>query len=258
MYQIQFLLDNFVLDDSKEQENIGVDLNGLENIKNETIFVNYFTYKVQTLWDNIENYDENEASAGKTLEELITAESSDTDANQCEGCSVLTGKSSVKDYSDATFSRGSKININIKATPVYYQNFLNYQSYSGYMLQFVSMRKDAYSTNHTHDIQESTLNSREVAIFKNQNGSFSKFQPQYFEHLRHDEKQSSIEYIKNEFLKEFEFGNENHQEDTDLSKFEILFKLNLSENITQVRVTKRKSWISTVAEMLAYIGGLSF
>jgi len=86
---------------------------------------------------------------------------------------------------------------------------MNYESFSGYMLQFVSMRKDVSETNHTHTGQDGTLNSREVAIFNNNDGSFSKFNAQYFDHLRHEEKQSSFESLKNEFLKEFTSQNEN-------------------------------------------------
>ena len=37
-----------------------------------------------------------------------------------------------------------------------------------------------------------------------------------------------------------------------------MIKFNLSDNVTQVRVTYRKSWISTIAEFMAYIAGLSF
>ena len=42
------------------------------------------------------------------------------------------------------------------------------------------------------------------------------------------------------------------------SQFSLLFKFNLSENITEVRVSKRKTWTSTLAEILAFIAGLSF
>jgi len=42
------------------------------------------------------------------------------------------------------------------------------------------------------------------------------------------------------------------------SQFCILFRFSLSENITSVRVSKRKSWTSTLAEILAFIAGLSF
>ena len=44
----------------------------------------------------------------------------------------------------------------------------------------------------------------------------------------------------------------------DMSKFRIQFKFNLSDNITQVRVSKRKSIISTAAESMAFVAGLSF
>jgi len=40
--------------------------------------------------------------------------------------------------------------------------------------------------------------------------------------------------------------------------FSLLFRFTLSENISQVRVTKRKNWNSTMAEMIGFIGGLSF
>ena len=45
---------------------------------------------------------------------------------------------------------------------------------------------------------------------------------------------------------------------TSPSGFSIQFRFNLSENISQVRVSYRKSWVSTVAEFMAYLAGLSF
>jgi hypothetical protein len=46
LYSIQFIINDFVIDDTREQELVNLSFEGLSDIKNETILINYFSYQV--------------------------------------------------------------------------------------------------------------------------------------------------------------------------------------------------------------------
>lgn len=77
-----------------------------------------------------------------------------------------------------------------------------------------------------------------------------------------DQVKTQIFSISRDITKQIDnsLGSSNNQESeiTKPNSFQVQFRFNLSENITQVRVSQRKSWISTIAEIMAYLAGLSF
>lgn len=135
-------------------------------LQNETVFLNYFSYQVQTIWNSINNVDEYEVE-GEDLSQDKPLTLADVESNQllrntkhkiqthmqkkfyeqkiiskkpiwdklnpfaqiedpdaqrlrCVGCSKLAGKITSEDYQERTFSRSTQLEINLKATPVYY------------------------------------------------------------------------------------------------------------------------------------------
>jgi len=82
--------------------------------------------KKESIWDKVNPFSQ--------------IEDPETQRLRCVGCSKLSGKITSDDYQERSFSRNTQIEINVKATPVYYQNYLNYQSYQGYQLHYISMR----------------------------------------------------------------------------------------------------------------------
>lgn len=178
VYNVQFLINDFVLDDPRDTQVVKINIDNLVSIKgndlhdssqlqlqNETVFLNYFSYQVQTIWNSINNIDENEVDGEDVEEQPLTLadvarnqvprsnghhirthlqkqyyeqramtkkslwerinpfaniEDPETQRLRCVGCSKLSGKIASDDYQERTFSRNSQLEINVKATPVYY------------------------------------------------------------------------------------------------------------------------------------------
>ena len=85
MYNVQFLINDFVLDDPRETQVVKINIDNLVSIKgndlrdssqlqlqNETVFLNYFSYQVQSIWNSINNIDENEVDGEDVEEKPLT------------------------------------------------------------------------------------------------------------------------------------------------------------------------------------------
>ena len=77
---------------------------GLKDIKNETVMVNYVNYKVQTQWNHIEKEDGHDDDLE---EEAFFRESRTKDDEYCFGCSKISGNNAVQDYTRRVFARDS-------------------------------------------------------------------------------------------------------------------------------------------------------
>jgi hypothetical protein len=165
-YAVQMLVDDFVLEDASDLAQLNISLSKLAEVQNETIFINYFNYAVLTKW----NDKDADVTNGMQIKEFADG----TRLRSCKGCSRLEGISAVQDYTDKTFARDSWIKINLKASPVYYENFLNYDTYSGYQLQYISQKTSSHSKNSTDNYQ-SQISARDISLFKKNDGTFAKF-----------------------------------------------------------------------------------
>lgn len=75
------------------------------------------------------------------------------------------GMSSVNDFEEKSYQLDSQIKLNLKATPIYYQNFKNYKSFSGYQLHFISMRQTNANLSASDDFGRGRVNQRDKSIF---------------------------------------------------------------------------------------------
>ena len=163
------------------------------------------------------------------------------------------------DYTRKAFSLDSSLKLSYQVTPVYYHNYLNSATFSGYKLQFISFIR---TSNDDADVDRD-VTMREISLFEQLNGSFTKF-----EGLPVERKQISVpEDIQKQLLtgmlplEWFKRVTQAHGSEASADKhshFSISISFSLSETITQVRVSKRKSWTTTIAEILAFVAGLSF
>lgn len=74
-------------------------------------------------------------------------------------------------YDTQAFRLDQTIRLNYQATPIYYHNYLNDNTFSGYKLQFISF------VNKNH-FNEADLSSRDITQFQLFNGSSVHFKPE--------------------------------------------------------------------------------
>lgn len=85
VYNVQFLINDFILDDPRDTQVVKINIDNLVSIKgndphdasqlqlqNETVFLNYFSYQVQSIWNSINNIDENEVDGEDVEEKPLT------------------------------------------------------------------------------------------------------------------------------------------------------------------------------------------
>lgn len=258
VYQVNFVLDHFILDDSHEQRSMNLAFQSLKEVANETIMLNFFDYSVQTRWNSIDGMERGD-------EDIIQAFLDSNLAEDCQGCSKFAGKSSVEDYGRHSYPRDCQVNLNLKAAPVYYQNSLRYESYSGYLLQFLSMRyfTDESPAELFGPTQARELGERDFSLHLNVDGTYKQFAPLTFSNDTSHLKTLLMQYSGQrgsllDLLWSQQQAQDNKPPLPAKSSFTINYRFTLSESITQVRVMKRKSWSSTLAEILAFIAGLAF
>jgi hypothetical protein len=111
--------------------------------------IKYLNYQVVTIWNSEEN-------DGKDADLFLEEDSTE----DCYGCSKVAGNGAAIDFGKRIISPDSEIRINLKATPIYYKNFMNLDNFSGYKLQFMSLKKQGRV-----QASQSELTDRDLALF---------------------------------------------------------------------------------------------